>query len=344
MTSTTIHSVHGVDDYAKRVQSIVPSEHLLGNILWFSISDADVNYATAKKELEARNLDTSYLRKRLRPIDAFKKSCRDIDKKFPVRDDGIQSRFMANAVGHDKETSHRHVVLERAYVATGKKRRLVYDTVAEIVFYRGELNSEGEYTGFRVDIVRKNLDLIGIDLTDQEDAWLTSMLRGLVGRFDHYRTHLDSHAVRSYVRDHLTGLRATCVKSNGGVYFVQQSHTDTVAAISDWVRSIGSEFHMMPLVDLGDQREMVRAAYEDEVIGEVERLSHEIASVLNEGRNITESTFDAYNDRVADLMGKHREYSLMLNDKLELAHERIDIFKRQTLTLANRIRTPKGSS
>jgi len=343
MTST-IHSARSVDTYAKSVRDIVPEEYLLGNILWFSISDADVHYETAKKELEARGLDTSYLRKRLRPIDAFKKACRDIEKKFPVRDDGIQSRFMANSVGHDKETSHRHVVLERAHVATGQKRRLVYDTVAEIVFHRGELNDEGEYTGFHIDIIRKNLDLIGLELTDQEEAWLTSMLRGLLGRFDHYRTHLDSHAVRSYVRDHLTGLYATCVKSNGGVYFVHQRHTDTVAAISDWVKSIGSEFHMMPLVDLGDQRKMVREAYEDEVMGEVERLSNEISSVLKEQRNITEGTFDAYNERVAELLGKHQEYSLMLNDKLELARSRIDIFKRQTLTLANRIKTPKGST
>lgn len=339
---TTIHSAHGIDAYAKSVGEIIPEEYLLGNILWFSISEADVHYETAKRELENRGLSTEYLRKRLRPIDAFKKAARDIERKFPMRDDGIQSRFMANPVGHDRETSHRHVVLERAHVATGKKRRLVYDTLTELVFHRGEINEEGEYHGFRIDIIRKNLNLLDIELTDQEDAWLESMLNGMVSRFDHYRTHLDSHAVRSYVRDHLNGLFATCVKSNGGVYFVQQKHTDTVAALSDWVRSIGSEFHMMPLVDLGDQRQMVRDAYEDEVIGEVERLSSEIAKVLNKGSTITEGTFDAYNDRVAELMGKHREYSEMLDDKLQMAQERIDIFKRQTLTLVDRIKTPKG--
>lgn len=344
MTTMSIHSAQSMDSYAKDVTRIIPEEYLLGNILWFSISDADINYEGAKKELEARGLSTDYLRKRLRPVDAFKKACRDIDKRFPVRDDGIQSRFMANSVGHDKETAHRHVVLERAHVATGQKRRLVYDTVAEVIFHRGEINPEGKYTGFRIDIIRKNLELIGVDPTPQEEAWMDAMLGGLVSRFDHYRTHLDSHAVRSYVRDHLIGLYATCVKGNGGVYFAQQRHTDTVAAISDWVHSIGSEFHMMPLVDLGDQRKMVQAAYEDEVIGEVERLSAEIADVLKTNRSITDNTFDAYSDRVAELMGKHREYSLMLGDKLGMAQERIDIFKRQTLQLVDQIKTPKGKA
>lgn len=339
---TTIHSTRSMDVYAQNVSELIPEKYLLGNIVWFSISDADVNYETAKKELERRGLSTEYLRRRLRPIDAFKKACRDIEKKFPVRDDGIQSRFMANAVGHDKETSHRHVVLERAHVATGKKRRLVYDTVSEIVFHRGQINSEGEYSNFRIEVVRKNLDLIGLELTPQEDAWLNSMLGDLVRRFDHYRTHLDSHAVRSYVRDHIVGINGTCVKGNGGVYFTQQRHTQTISTLSDWVKHIGSEFHMLPLVDLQDQRKMVREAYEDEVVGDVERLTSEIADILKEGREITEGTFDAYNDRVAELMSKHREYSSMLDDQLGLAQERIDIFKRQTLTLASRIKTPKG--
>lgn len=335
--STTMTASQEVNRYVKSVTDLIPEDSLLGSVLYYSIINADVNLEVARQDLKGLGLDTRFLRKRLRPVDAFHKAARDLGRKFPVRDDGIQSSFIVPSVGQDKDTVHRHVVLERAHVATSQRRRVVYDTVAELIFWRGDLTDEG-YEGYRLEINRKNVP--GLEFSSQEEAWLNSMLGGLTDRFRHYRENLDSHAVRTYVRDYVTALSATCIKQNGGLYFVPQKHAAVLESLRSWVTSISDEceFHTMPLVDLDDQRDMLRKALEDEVVTEVERMSADIAKILKDSnRNITDKTFSAMNEEVSELLAKTNEYAGMLDRKLETANERLGILRKQVLQLVDRV-------
>jgi hypothetical protein len=322
--------------------SNLPDEAFLGSLLWFSISQADVNLELARDELTKAGLNTGTMRKILRPVDAFKKASRDVGHKFKPFG-GLRSEILVRAVGEDGEQAHRHLILERAENRAGKKRRILYEKVGEVVFTRG-VKKDGEYLDYGVECHRTTMNM-STPLTDEEDAWLTARLDEFGDRFDHLLHYMDSHAVRSFVRDYIDSLSGTCVKESGGLYFIKQEHAAEVAALGVWVRSIGSEFHSLPLLNLADQRQMIMEAFEDETIKEVERLMTEVQKILADPeRKIEDKTFDAYGMRAADLSGKVAEYNEMLGARADRASIEISTYAKQVMQLSSRIRTAKSTT
>jgi hypothetical protein len=317
----------------------LPAEALLGSLLWFSISEADVNLDDARKELINQNLDTRTLRDNLRPIDAFRKSTREFAHKFKEIN-GVRSELMVRPVGEDGEFAHRHLILERTVVRAGKKRQIFYEKVGEIVFTRG-VKKNGEYSGHGVEATRTTAHL-STPLTTEEDGWLSAHLNTMQARFEHYLTHLDSHAVRTYVREYIKNLSGTLVKESGSLYFVKQGHVDEVSRLGAWVHSVGSQFHSLPLLNLVEQREMIKEAFEEETIKETERLMGEVAKILSDpNRKIEEKTFDAYGLRAAELSAKVHEYNQMLGTRVDRAATEIGLLVQQVNALAGRIRESK---
>lgn len=318
----------------------LPEEAFLGRLLWFSISAADVNLEQARTDLDDAGLSTTRLRKLLRPVDAFKKSTREFGHKFPVRN-GVRSELMVRPVGEDGEQAHRHLILERVVMQAGRKRRVFYEKVGEIVFTRGKpkRRNGGEYSGYGVE-ARRTTDHLATPLTAEEDAWLSEMLDGFEGRFQHLIENMDSNAVRAFVREFISEeLMGTCVKESGGLYFVSQDFADQVEALGEWVRSIGSQFHALPLLNLGDQRAMVLQSLEEETVKEVDILMGQIGKILGDpDRKIEEKTFDAFGLRAAELTQKLDQYAQMLGVRAEEAQLRISVYGQQVMQLSQRIR------
>lgn len=325
-------------NYTDAIQAL-PSEAFLGSLLYFSISQADVHLENARRDLTAAGLSTDTLRKNLRPIDAFRKASKRFEKKFkPVN--GVRSELMVRPVGEDSDEAHRHLILERAVVQAGKKRRVFYEKVGEIVFNRGA-KKNGQYEGHGVRC-RRTTEHLGSALTNEEDQWLTEQLATFEDHYDHQLNYMDSHAVRTFVREYIYDLSGTCVKESGGLYFVKQDHVDEIKRLADWVRTIGSEFHSLPLLNLTDQREMILEAFEEESIAEAERLMTEVKKILDDpDRKIEEKTFDAYADKASDLAAKVDEYNTMLGTRAERAAYSINILGQQVLSLSPRIRESK---
>ena len=327
-----------ISGYTQAIEQL-PEEAFLGSLLWFSITNADVNLEKARNDLAAAGLDLGAMRKILRPVDAFKKATREIGVKFkPV--DGIRSEIMVRPVGEDGEQSHRHLILERAVGQAGTKRRVFYEKVGELVFNRG-VKKDGEYSGYSVESRRTTMNL-STPLTDEEDEWLTKKLDSFDGRFTHLLTHMDSHAVRTFVRDYVDALHGVCVKESGGLYFVSQEHSEEAAKLGQWVRGIGSQFHDLPLLNLVEQREMILEAFEEETLAEISRLSVEITNILKDPkRTIETKTFDSYGERAAELNAKIQKYNQVLGARADRAHVEATLFAQQVMALAPRIRQPK---
>lgn len=325
-------------NYTEAIKDL-PEEAYLGSLLFFSISQADVNLSNARRDLTAAGLSTDTLRKNLRPVDAFRKSTKEFAKKFPEHN-GVRSELLVRPVGEDGEQAYRHLILERAVVQAGKKRRVFYEKVGEVTFTRG-IKKDGEYTGHGVEVRRTTAHLPDA-LTTAEDQWLTERLLTFEDRYHHLLNYMDSHAVRTFVREYIYDLGGTCVKESGGLYFIKQVHADEVDKLAAWVKSIGSEFHTVPLLNLGEQRAMILEAFEEESIKEVERLMGEVAKILSDpSRKIEEKTFEAYADKAAELNAKVKDYNALLGTRAERAAGEISIYAQQVMTLAGRIRDSK---
>jgi len=120
---------------------------------------------------------------------------------------------------------------------------------------------------------------------------------------------------------------------------VKQANIQTIGKLGEWVKSIGSQFHSLPLLNLVDQRDMIMKAFEDETVEEVERLLGEVAAILKDpNRSIAERIYDQYADKVAELNGKVAEYDAMLGSRAQRATMEIAAFKLQVMQLAPRIR------
>lgn len=335
MSNTTV--MHGYTDQIANL----PQEAFLGSLMWFSIVQADVNLENARAELQRLNLDTTTLRKNLRPVDAFKKAAKEFAKKFPAVND-VRSELLVRAVGDDAEESYFHLVLERAIYQKGKKRQLFFEKVGELTFTRGKKDRiTGEYSGHGVT-ARRTTGHLQEALTATEDQWLTERLITFEDRYDHLLRYMDSHAVRTFVREYIYLRSGTCVKESGGLYFVRQDHADEIDRLAGWVDSIGSEFHTVPLLNLAEQRAKIMEAFEDEVIKEVDRLTAEIAKILKDpDRMVEEKTFDSYSLRAAELTAKVNEYTDMLGSRGDRAKLQITAYNQQCLELLPRIRTKK---
>lgn len=334
MTTNTAAMVNYTDAIAN-----LPDEAFLGSLLYFSISNADVNLKNAHRDLTAAGLSTDTLRKNLRPVDAFRKATKRFEKKFkPIN--GVRSELMVRPVGEDGEQAYRHLILERAVVQQGKKRRVFYEKVGEITFTRGN-KVNGEYESHGVEC-RRTTNHLGEALTAEEDQWLTEQLATFEDHYDHLLHYMDSHAVRTFVREYIYNLSGTCVKESGGLYFVKQDHVDEINRLANWVRTVGSEFHSLPLLNLTDQKAMILEAFEEETLKEVERLMGEVGKILGDpDRKIEEKTFDAYADKASNLTAKVQEYNAMLGTRAERAVAEIQIFGQQVLSLSGRIRESK---
>lgn len=314
----------------------VPEEALLGSLVWYTLSEVDIEYESAKKELEARGLDSAPL-KPIRPVDAYRLATKELKRSFPATS-GVKLNIMVRNVGHDSDTAYRQIVCERVSNRAGERRRLIYDPSAELIYHRGTRNKEGKIVGDRVEIIRRTPPGLERDMTDEQRAWLDRKLDELPERFRHLRTHLGSHKVRNFVREYLYSLGAVAVRESGGVYFVRQSRSKEMGELGEWIREIGSSFHETPLLDLVNQREMLARAFEEEAIKEVEVLSKQIDEILADaGRKVRETTFDDFALRAAELTAKAKEYADMLDIKSEIAHKRIENFKHKTMDLVDRI-------
>lgn len=320
------------DDFVNNL----PDDALLGNLVWFTISNADVPFSQIKHDLAKYNLADHGMRKRIRPIDAFKKATKTVAHNFGKTSDGVSSALLVRQVGQDSDLSYRHIMLERAEYKAGRKRRLVYEQVGEAILSRGSINKDGEYTGYGLKVSR--LQRPDIDFTDQEDAYLDEAMAKVSPTFNHMMTHLDSHAVRTFVREYLYALSAILAKENGGVYFVPQVHVDELRRLRSWVESIGSSMDLTPLVNFDESRDMLVDSFTGDAMREVQQASSEITKILNDpSRGIREATFDQYSEQASTLIAKLGDYRDLLGDKLEDAADQLTMFKIQLMELADRI-------
>lgn len=337
-----------VIDYAAAAAELEDS-YFLGQIVSFTINETDVPLDTARDNLVALNLRTDTMRKRLRPIDAFKKAANEIAVKFdrdPLADE--QHGLLVRPVGQDSSESHRHIVFERAIWKTGNgRRRVEHETIWKLMYDRGKRMKDGSIIDDAIH-VEQQATIGGVKLSPVEQAWVDAHIgpegESLKARYEHWKTHLDSHAVRTFVREYVVDLLGgISIKGNsGGLYFVEQKHINELRDLMTFVKNIGSHMHTIPLLDIVEQREMLAEAFIQETMDEIRQQMVEINKIMdNPTRTITEDTYDTYTDKAVNLIAKHKDYAKLLDRNLDTADTELQIFQQQVLTLFNRVKKPK---
>ncbi len=92
-------------------------------------------------------------------------------------------------------------------------------------------------------------------------------------------------------------------------------------------------FHALPLVDTTKQREMVTAAFEEEVHDEATQIIAELKSKKNQGSKMTGRAFEAYRKRYNQLKNNASEYAQLVETEMVKTKTEIQALDQQLMEM-----------
>lgn len=124
-------------------------------------------------------------------------------------------------------------------------------------------------------------------------------------------------------------LKATNLKSNGGVYFIPREQVETFKQIKLAIESVaGHRLYMVQAMTTDEAVEMVLDAITREAEGEISAVETDLAQVDEEGNRVLGvRALNTRADRCKDMIKKVKEYEKLLGTKLDVVRKRLDDLK-----------------
>jgi len=327
-------------DYQSKLAGL-PEENFIGHLCYYTVNSGGVTSDDMRRLLVAHNIPERYMPSEIRAEDAFRKATNlrfeyTQRTEYPTPWLGAErvARIMIRDVNFDKDMIEKHIVREN--VNTDGKT-LSYDKIGEAIFYKPIKNGTKVAAG--TEKVRFNL-LPQMLHPDEVDA-VSAIIDHVRERYANFSTYLDGNALRKVVRDFITDLNAVSVKTSGGIYFVHKDRHASVEAVAALVGDFanGSKFHTLPLIDTGEQREMLSEAFQSQVESEVSDLLQEIAAVNERyGSEVPPAKHAALVAKYDELMTRSAEYTQILESTQGRAALALEMAMTATWDMATRVK------
>ena len=277
----------------------VSDDRLLGHIAWYTITQPHVTHEQLAEMVSDLPLNKQLLPSKPRLGDAFKRACRYSERKGLSYKDDQFVNFLIRKVTQSTDEVIRHIVLE---IVDSEGETLEYHDVAHLRFDR-----------------KKNiLNVRRLNLNDELDKLTQETLEAFTDNFDHASKYLDAQVLRLMIRHQLDGMGAISVRKQGSIYFAPLGVKDKTEALETLCQRLGdgSMFHALPLVDTTKQREMISAAFEEEVHDEAIQIITELKSKKVKGSSMTAGAFDSYRIRYNQLKTNAAEYAEIVEGEM----------------------------
>ena len=323
MTTSTQGVLHAYD--------AIPEDLLLGKLCWYSVPEsATTSYYNFVALLLANGI-TDVSPPQPRGVDVFKRACTDAEHKVQEAvsaqdpDDPDAKvyknvRYMIRPSGHDADYIWRTIVREEL------------DSGEHVL----------DYTNLgRIKYVRTDGTIILEGLVMERAAKVQDIVEGVRRYYKENIDLLTAYGIREFTRRNLErNLHAICVRPSGGIYFVQRDNFESLNAIETVVNSVpDAVFHSLPLIDDSKQREMLRLAFEEESVGEVDRMLGDIADILkDDDKKVTEKRFLAFKEEYDQLRTKVADYSDLLDTAMVSTASRLEIMQDSLMALLGRVK------
>jgi hypothetical protein len=117
------------------------------------------------------------------------------------------------------------------------------------------------------------------------------------------------------VRRQLDEMRAFLLRRNGSVYFVPKDQEDAAVGMTELLEWVGrgSGFHILPLIDTDKQREMIQAAFEDEVHESAQTMLNTLQEAIHKKEPVTKAAWLEFMNRKEALQSRAAEYSDLID-------------------------------
>lgn len=315
---------------------------LLGHLVLYSIFDAEVTRDQLDAWFKELGLDRDLLPAEQRNVDAFERATGPDVKTTYALDAGPAGSYragvgnlrrggsgrsavlMIRAVRRDGGMIVRHLVRE---VRDAVNTSLTYDThLAKLMFHR---NNDSGTEGDGILTVEPD-DTAIQELPAEEQATVRALIGNIESRYQRHCRYLTADKMRAVVRNYLEALQAIRVRKTGGVYFVHQQHSDTLAALRTLVTRYGerSSLTRIPLPDQDEMREMVIAAFTSKAKDDLDKLAADIAAMQRDGQTAT-NKIDKLHHRFAELRNATEAHAALLSTSLDDTNASLDLVKLQ---------------
>lgn len=361
-------SVVDLDTYRQQVASLAPDK-IIGNIIWYSITGV-VDRTSGKRQMVPvrihhdmltqwftdLGLDEQFLPPKIKKIDAFRTASSNVKGTSYAISDTQEAEFLVTEIDANPEFVLRHIIRE---VRDKRLSQSTYAHVATLKFFRGARSSSGKRhmmehykTSINHTLVEVGLDgrktgkTYPLQAVDRVQVEL--LLTQVNETYTDLAANLHAQAIRAVIRNYLVHLNAIAVKPSGGVYFVHNSRHSTLVNLQTLVRRIGqgSSFHMIPLPDTTDQREMLTEAFEAEVEDDCRLLLAEIAEVNEKSKirafKIPAKKYAELSVRYREVQERSEEYTKMLGLAQQRAGAALEMALDSIMDLSGRIDLKAG--
>lgn len=307
------------DDYIQHLADVgIPS---LGMLSWYSVPESCEILHSSFVELIVNNNAPINLMKPPRPDNVFKRACAKAQINKVSKSDGVFVNYNIRDAGYDDTYVYRQAVEE---MVDGNSHHLGYNVIGDIMFNKKAIH----------------LDFSAlVEESSPSFAFFEQMTKSIQQYVHDKALAMNAYSIRESARRTLEGpLSATRVRPGGGIYFVSVSKSESLMALDSVINSVeNASFHILPLIDDKKQRLMLKSAFQDESIGETQRLMAEIAEVLNSNGNVSAKTFLEFQSRYSQLKDKMTEYSTILDDALDQASNSLELCNTQITNLLNKM-------
>lgn len=290
-------------------QTDIPDELTLGYIAWYTITKPRVTHDELSDLATTLGLDSAVIPPEPRVADAFKRACRYSERKgleLPMSQN--TGNILIRPVAQTSQEIERHMVLE---VVDPDGRTLEYHTVVEFKFVRAK------------DV----LQVSKLHLPEYDEL-VENHLALFMSNFHDATTYIDAQLIRRMIREQLDRMLALPVRRQGSVYFIPRSGKEKTQALEQLCQRLeGSSFHSLPLVDTSKQREMVHAAFEEELHEESAQLISDMNQVI--GKELTPKAWANYLGKLKHLREKYSEYTSLIKTEISQASIELDMIEKQ---------------
>ncbi|MCD6453851.1 MAG: hypothetical protein J7L62_00935 [Candidatus Aminicenantes bacterium] len=246
---------------------------VLGVIVWFSIGDMRVPRKALEDAFKKYKIPDEYMPHPLRPVDAFRKATKSIEKTFHKR----------NKKG---EVTEEITILVRETITGEKKviRRLVKEVK---IPSKDRLSYETEFG--RAVFHRDNTRVV-VEIKDPEYTWVEDKI---LWEYEVFKNSYDGNGIRRMVRNILYQQRPIMMRPAGSVYFIPRENQKIVYKLADMVNELAKSyasslwetiFLITPFLDISQNRDLVVTRWKLYVKETLEKVYKEFKEKYEKGK------------------------------------------------------------
>lgn len=310
------------------------ADNILGNLVWFSVSDLEILRDDLVKMANNVGLPEKFVPAPIRPSDAFRRATSEVGGVLKASDE-VTEVLMVREVLSDETRVVRHLIREKR---DKKNVRLSYEQIGIIEFER-------------------QWGTVSITALIDEAKPALNKAKILYGK---YRDYFVGDHLRKMIKSVLNECQAVNVRPTGGVYFAPKEYEPTIKALNYLVKMLPGnsiEMHFVPLVDSIEQKTMLEEKLRSHVLTQVSQLgsmlggnaemlgvkktlkslASEFAATLREQKVVSKATANNAIYQLQELKQQVTEYESLLETNLGEVRGTLDILRKQVRVMLDRV-------